>query len=526
VFRRMDLETVLGVLPPLAMIAVVVVGLCWGAGLLRWLGVDLAATHVDGQLKPWLVPYALIGAAAIAFLIWGRRVAPRLRSRLLGAFVAMDLIIFTILGVVAVDAGLGHGGPDRSNTAGEILSGQASALAAGSAAARPITTLGFGGRFAIYDPNEIDARQLPVLGSPDLNDIDGAASVQGYSSIVDGRYAAATGSHQAMGEGQDELSPKAVASGVLGQLDVSALLTVPGYLITSSGSAAPPGPPGTGDRDVAAHARTTWYLGTSLAVARLDVPDPDARKAAGIRIGLEAPDGSTRWFLARAASASLLTIELPHPVTAVAVIGQAGNAPSRLGAPSATGPDGTVFVADGQLQDALAAPQWVPAGHDGSFTVFVDHFTRTMFSLEALPGGSTSGASLRPVDDTDSLAGSAAVAVRSPNGVRVLRSVAAIPGWTATWHPVDGTPTKLDVGRSGLVQVVDVPAGQGILTWSYVSPGFRVGLVLSAGAAVLLLLLLAAARWPRLRIRGPERVAAGRGLLAEPPAERQAAGVS
>ena len=150
-----------------------------------------------------------------------------------------------------------------------------------------------------------------------------------------------------------------------------------------------------------------------------------------------------------------------------------------------------------------------PAGHDGSFTVFADHFARTMFSLEALPGGSTSGASLRRVDDAVSATGSAAVAVRSPHGVRVVRSVAAIPGWTATWHPVDGTPTKLDVGRFGLVQVVDVPAGQGILTWSYVSPGLRVGLMLSAGAALLLLLLLTAARWPRLGIRRPERVLPG-----------------
>jgi len=528
VFRRMDLETALGVLPPLAVITVVVLGLCWGAGLLRWLGVGLAATHVDGQLKPWLVPYALIGAAAIAFLVFGRRVPPRLRSRLLAAFVVTDLIIFTILGVVAVDAGLGRGGPasDHSKTAGDILSGQTSALAPGRVpGARPITALGFGGRFAIYDPNEIDARQLPILGSPDLNGIDGASSIQGYSSIVDGRYAAATGAHQAMGEGQDELSPKAVASGVLGQLDMSALLTVPAYLITSGGSSAPPGPAGTGDRDVAAHGRTTWYFGTSLAVAGLAVPHGDAGKAAGTRIGLETPDGSTRWFRARAASASVLTIKLPHPVTAVAVIGQAGGEPARLGAPSVTETGGSVFVANGQLQDALTAPQWAPAGHDGSFTVFVDHFARTMFSLEALPGGSTSGASLRQVDGASSATGSAAIAVRSPHGVRVVRSVAAIPGWTATWHPVDGTPTKLDVGRSGLVQVVDVPAGQGVLTWSYVSPGFRVGLVLSACAVLLLLALLAAARWPRLGIR-PVRMPAGRGLLGEPPAERQAAGVS
>jgi hypothetical protein len=531
IIRRMDLETVLGVLPPLAMIAVVVIGLCWGAGLLRWLGVGLAATHVDGQLKPWLVPYALVGAAAIAFVIWGRRLRPRLRSRLLGAIVVLDLIIFTILGVVAVDAGLGGGGSgsDHGRTAGDILSGQPAALASADAsAARPIAALGLTGRFAIYDPNEIDARQLPILGSPDLNDIGGAASVQGYSSIVDGRYASATGSHQAMGEGQDELSPAAVASGILGQLDTSVLLTVPAYLITSGGSTAPPGPPGTGERDIAAHDRATWYFGTPLEVARLDVPDANARQgaAAGIRIGLVTPGGPTRWFPARAASASVLTIDLPHPVTGVAVVGQAGGEPSRLGAPSITEPGGNVFVADGQLQDALTAPQWGLAGYDGSFAVFVDRFARAMFSLEALPGRSAVGASLwRVTDASGSAAEPTAVAVRSPHGVRVIRSAAAIPGWSATWQPQAGPPTKLDVGRSGLVQVVDVPAGQGTLTWSYVSPGFRAGLVLSVGAAVLLLLLVAA-RWSGLRIRRPERRPASRGRLAEPPGQRETAGVS
>jgi hypothetical protein len=534
IIRRMDLETVFGVLPPLAMIAVVVIGLCWGAGLLRWLGVGLAATHVDGQLKPWLAPYALIGAAAIAFVICGRRLRAPLRSRLLGAFVVIDLIVFTILGVVAVDAGLGRGGggpaSDRAGTAGEILSGQPSAPRAGGAsAARPIATLGFGGRFAIYDPNEIDARQLPVLGSPDLNDIGGASSIQGYSSIVDGRYASATGSHQAMGEGQDELSPKAVATGTLGQLDTSVLLTVPAYLITSGGSATPPGPSGTGERDIAAHGQTTWYFGTSLAVAKLDVPDANARQAAaaGIRIGLRTPGGPTRWFAARAASGSVLTIDLPHPVTGVAVVGQAGGGPSRLGAPSVTEPGGTVFTADGQLQNALTAPQWGLAGQDGSFAVFVDHFAQGMFSLEALPGRSTLGASLWRVSDVGgSAAGQAAVAVRSPDGVRVVRSVAAIPGWSAIWHPAAGPPAKLDVGRSGLVQVVDVPAGRGILTWSYVSPGFRAGLVLSVAAVAALMALLAAARWSRLRIRRPEPLPASRGLLGAQPGQREPAGVA
>jgi hypothetical protein len=510
--RPIRLETVLGVLPALGMIAVVAVGLTWGAGLLRWLGVGLNATGVDGRLKPWLVPYALIGAGAIAFMIFGRHLQPRLRSRLLCGFVVTDLIIFTATAVVAVDAGLGSGASaaagHRARSVTAILSGQPEASAAARAsAARPVAALGYQGRFAIYDPNQIDARQLPVIGSPDLNDISGTPSVQGYSSIVDGLYASATGSHQAMGEGQDELSPQAVGSGVLDQLDTSLLLTVPAYLITTSGgSAAPPGPAGTGQRDIAAHGQATWYLGTPLEVSKLEVPDADARRAAagGIRIGLMTPGGAAIWFPARAAGSSLLTIDLPHPVTGVAVIGQAGGAPSTLGAPSVTGPDATVFVADGQLQNALTPPQWGLAGHDGSFAVFADRLTRSVLSLEALPGRSTSGASVRRV--RGSAAEPTAAAVRSPDGVRVVRSVAAIPGWSATWHPHAGQPVPLAVGRAGLVQVVSVPPGLGIVTWSYVSPGFTAGFALSVGATALLLLLLLAAG--RLSLLVPMRPAA------------------
>jgi hypothetical protein len=74
--------------------------------------------------------------------------------------------------------------------------------------------------------------------------------------------------------------------------------------------------------------------------------------------------------------------------------------------------------------------------------------------------------------------------------------------------------------------VVDVPAGQGILTWSYMSPGFRAGLVLSVGGAVLLIVLLLAARWSRVKIRRSERVSANSAsVLDEPPGQREPAGV-
>ena len=240
--HRVDLETVLGLLPALAMIVVVVLGLTWGTGLLHWLRAGPGAAGAAGPLRPWLVPYALIGAGAVAFVVFGRRLQPRLRSRWLGGLIAIDLVIFTILSVVAVLPGLG-GGPDPGRGANAAARGGQAAVAppsghSGAAAPapgpRPIAALGFPGRFAIYDPDQIAAHELPVLGAPDLNAASGTPSVQGYTSLVDGFYAAATGAHQAMGQGQDVLAPRAVGDGTLDQLNTSALLTPSAYLITAA----------------------------------------------------------------------------------------------------------------------------------------------------------------------------------------------------------------------------------------------------------------------------------------------------
>jgi hypothetical protein len=300
-----------------------------------------------------------------------------------------------------------------------------------------------------------------------------------------------------MGEGQNVLDPRAVGDGTLDQLDTSILLTPPAYLVTAArGSGPSPGPPGAGQRDVAADHRATWYLATPLDVSRLEMPDPDARQdaAAGTRIGLMTPGGPVRWFPSSAAGASLLTISLRHPVTSVAVVAEA-HGPRHLGPPSVADQDGNVVVANGQLQNALTPPRWGYAGHDGSFAVFVDHFARGPLSLQPLPGRSTSGASVRQMPGSAAApataAAPAAAAVSSPHGVRVVRSVAAIAGWSATWHPRRGETATLAVSRAGLVQAVDVPPGSGVVTWSYAPPWFTAGLALSLGATALILLLVA-----------------------------------
>src|SRR5262249_31657592 len=320
-----------------------------------------SAGSVVGRPPPGRVPYAVIGVAAFGLVILGPCLRPGPRARLLAGLVVIDLVVFTLLGVVAALPGLG-GGPGataRHATGAAATMNRGDRTAAPTSPPRPIAALGYPGRFAIYDPDLIHGDELRLLGSPDLNAVSRTPSVQGYSSTVDG-HSAAAGPAQAMGEGQSELEPRVVGDGTLDQLGPSILLTAPAYLITAAGGSGPsPGPPGTGERDVAADHRATWYFAAPLAVSRLELPDADAKRdaAAGTQIGLMTPGGPIRWLRSGAASTSKLAISLPRPVTSVAVVARARGGPRHLGPPSVAGSDGNGVVANGQLQDALGPPR-------------------------------------------------------------------------------------------------------------------------------------------------------------------------
>ncbi len=499
--RRPARETVLGVVPALAAVVAVALAFTWGVGWVRWVGLDIGpSASVVARLKPWLVPYAVLGAAAAVLVISRRRLRPRLGSRLIAGFVVVDVLVFTILCVVEVGPGVFSSASASAVGPAGAAAGRITTTAAVTAPVRPVAALGYPGRFAIYDPDLLDPSDLSGLDPPDNNALGGAMpSMQGYSSTVDGLYASVTGSHQATGAGQDTLAPKAVADGTLDQLDTTVLLTPSAYLVTRAGGAGPAaGPAGTGRRVISAGQRATWYLGGTSDVSTVEVPDADASRdaAAGTQVGLIAVDGSTRWFRARATTASTLAVTLPQPVASVAVVAQApGRSVGSLGPPSIVAADGSVSVADGQLQDALVPPHWTFAGFDGPFAVFANHDAQPALRLEALPGGSVSGAWVTgsggaPAEPT-------AATVFSPDGVRVVRSVAAISGWSATWKPRHGPSCALTVQRIGLVQAVDVPPGLGVVTWSYTPPGFPVGLALSLAAAALILACLVLARRAR-----------------------------
>jgi hypothetical protein len=480
--RRVTRETILGVIPPLAVVGTAVLGVAWGMSWIRWVGLNISpSVDVVRHLKPYLLPYAVLGAVATALVLFGWRLGRRLRSRLITGFVVVDVIIFTILAVVEV-------GPRLFGGASPAASSAAPSSGGAAAPVRPVAALGYPGRFAIYDPDLLYPDELAGLDPPDNNAVGVGAmpSIQGYTSTVDGVYASVTGSHQATGDGQNTLAPAAVADGTLDQLDTTVLLTPSAYLVTSADGNGPAGGPGgTGRRDISSDQRATWYLGAASDVSKVELPDPDARHdvALGIQIGLTPPGGSTRWFRAQAATPSTLAITVPQPVATVAVVAQARAAPGVLGPPSVVAADGSVVVADGQLQDALVPPRWRFAGFDGPFAVFANHLAQPPLRVEALPGRSVSGAWVGGASGPP--AAPTAATVSSPDGVRVVRSVTAIDGWSTTWQPWHGPVTALTVQADGLVQAVDVPPGLGVLTFRYTPPGFAVGLALSLMAGVL-----------------------------------------
>jgi hypothetical protein len=514
----------LGLVPAVLVVGVVTVTLAWGAGMLRWLGLTAGMANKAGPMAPWLVPFLVIGLGAVALVLWGQRLGHRHRARLLVAFVAADVLVFTLLTTVTLAPGL-----TRSHPPARAASTTASApktTTTPTAPVVPLRDLVGSGRFAIYDPGLYDGAELSALGVPDTNLLSETPSVEGYSSIVDSTYAQLTGSHQAMGEGQNVLDPEAIADGTLDQLDTTVLVTPPSYLTTSVRAGQAPAPGTIGRRRLAPGQSTQWYLGTSLDATSITIPvrSPMSASTPPVRVGLVGGSGSTRWTVPSVVAGELV-VSLAAPGDIVAVRVDAGATSIDLDPPTVTTAPGGLYRADGELQDALVPPRWRFGGMDGAFAVFDDSMARAALTVAAPRNGSTAGVQVRASAGPASSPTRAQVS--SPHGATVVRAVAWIPGWTATWRASGTTGARpLVVARSGLVQAVTVPAGRGTITWSYVPPGERLGLGISAGGLVvvagLAIGVLGWRRRSRRRPPGPRVSAVVSPLRGGDPAERRA----
>jgi hypothetical protein len=517
----------LGAVPGVVVVGLVTVTLAWGAGMLRWLGLSPGRANKAGPMAPWLVPFLVIGLGAVGLVLWGHKLGRRHRARLLVGFVAADVLVFGLLVMVTLAPGLTRShAPVRASS----VAATPKTTTAPVAPVVPLRDLVGAGRFAVYDPDLYDGAEFSALGVPDNNVLSETPSVEGYSSIVDSTYAQLTGSHEAMGEGQNVLDPKVIADGTLDQLDTTVLVTPPAYLATSVSAGQTPVPGAIGRRQLGPGQSTQWYLGTSLDATSISIPVRGTGTGTGappVRVGLVAASGSTQWTVP-AVAGDALVVSLGAPRDVVAVRVDAGATSIDLDPPTVTTAQGGAYRADGQLQDALVPPRWRFGGMDGAFAVFDDTMARAALTVAALPHGSTAGVSVR------ASAGPAfsptRAEVSSPHGVTVIRAVASIPGWTATWRASGTTGSRpLVVTRSGPVQAVTVPAGRGTITWSYVPPGERLGLGISAGGVVVAAgLAVAVLGWRRrsrrrsprprvsavvLPIRGGDPVEHGAGAL-------------
>jgi hypothetical protein len=472
-------EAVGGSAVALVIATVDVAALASPVGLLEWMGVSRATAMArSSSLVPWLVPSLALSLLAVVVLWSGAAMPRRWRATCVAVFTLVDLVVFVTLTVVAVAAPAPGAVPASAVSVRGGAHAGSSTRGPASSRARPLGDLGLRGRFAVYDPTLLDPVQLAALGATDENVVAGTYSVQGYGSIVDGRYAGATGTHAVSGTGQDVFLPRAAGNGTLDQLDTTDVVVPSPYLVTRKGASGPPAGRRTGTRVVHPGSGIAWSLGTPLDVALARVPafPPAGRSVPFVRLGLVTDSGITQWVDARPVrrgSEVSLRLDPAHPVEAVAIVART-DATIRLGPPTLTTPTGTRYVVDGRLEAALTPPHWRYAGRDGPFAVFRNRRAHPVLSVRPLPGRSLAGATVRRLSGSHLAPSSAAVS--APAGAEVIRAVDAIPGWTATWRPVHRGPTVgLVVGRTGLVQVVDVPPGRGTLTWTYAPPGFVAG---------------------------------------------------
>ena len=480
------------VIVPVAAAVLSIIGIASPSTVAGVAGATVGEATRAAPQRPLFVVSAVL-ALALAGLLLQRRLSPRRLAVLVVAFVVADLALFNVTSVWDVAVGWGRAPATATATSGVSMV--------------PLhlpQALGTAGRFVMYNPN-VPSVDLMAVGEPDLNVLDHTYSAQGYSSIVDGTYAAVTGSHLATGEGTNTLDPASLVDGVFDSLDTTALLTYPTALVTS-GTAAPAG---TGDRRAVGPGVTTrWVFAEQLDLSSVSVrwSGGVAPSTAGLEVWLEQAGGAlVAVHPAVSAAGGVLDLRFASPAPGVALVLGSTTSLELESAPVLRTAGGGSYVADGPLEAVLSGSHWRFAGDGGPLAYFANTRADPPLSLRPAPGdGATAGASVRALSGPVLVPGSARVS--SARGVRVVRAVAEIPGWSATWRPsTGGRAVTLPVQRLGLVQAVDVPAGDGVLSWHYSAPGLATGAWCTLAGGALALAIVGALGVARRRRRAHAR---------------------
>ncbi len=478
--QRPGWEAVAGATPPVAVLALLGVVAVGGRQIARSIAGGPVGDWSVARVAPYLATSAVLAAGAAAFSVGHGLLPRRPRARLMLVLALADALLFTA---------------NQSSLAPVYASALRRPDPLAAALGRAV---GPQGRFVVVDPSRSGGIALDRLGAPDLNVLGGPPSAQGYGSLVWAPYARATGTH-----GQDVLAPSAVAGSVLDALSVHVLLvTAASFEVRLHPGQVPAAVPirlGRARPVTRLFGRKDAVTAVTLRAASGDRTDGATMRALAGTIRLLDARGLVEREVPGSTSTSgaggEVTVSYRRPQVAAglafcgsvgaAVGGSAGGAISRLGV-AVTVAGGARFSLSGPLASSATPPHWELAGSLGPYTVL--HDSRASPALS-----STGRASLRALA-SPAWGTVLRVSVRAPEPFTLVRSVADIPGWTAT---IDGNghvrPVK--IRRDGLVQEVALPAGRYVVVFSYETPGLSVGLLASAAGCLALLALLVARRW-------------------------------
>ncbi|AUW93973.1 hypothetical protein BXT84_08440 [Sulfobacillus thermotolerans] len=433
------------------------------ASVFAW-GLWEATSRLFSFMVPYLIVSVLLGAAAVAVIIGLPRVPERWRIGILALFTAVDL-------------GLYDAGQYWLNVPKPSVATGTGYLVAKARAEVPVRT-----RYALYNPDLNDYRQVDAIGQPDLNILTGLPSFQGYGSLVSSRYNNATGAHL-----QATFSPTVLNLPLINQLNVSTLFTVPSSFIQRVPLSWHPR---THVAEPLATAEKPWFFGKMLDVTalHLDMVKPLTASKGRWRVGLVVSGSDKEKWLTPQVRFSGQTVTLSWPATPMAglAIHSPGHRPID-GAMIVTS-EGKAYRITGPLQNMIAFPKWRFVGTIGAFGVFRNTKTQGMVWLTG-PGKAEIVHQTLQAQDT--------VVVSAPRATTLIRSEAYQPGWTATITGPHLDKTER-VEPEGVIQAVAIPKGRYQVIFRYRPRSVRIGLW-GSGVGIAVVVLGALTLWATRR---------------------------
>jgi hypothetical protein len=442
-------------LPALVVLAFSIALLHWGPWVVNRVGITdgLAKMATGLGLINWL--HIGISLAAVLAILLLRN--SRYLFKVLLAILVADILVFVIF------------------TSGGLIGGPGPREASRTAA---LAVLGNNGRFALVDQGGEHTGDYRYIGEPNMNVFTGISSVQGYGALISTIYDDVTGTHpQAM------VNACHLADGTFTQLRLGSIAIATANLMVNTELS--PGVPAS-CVNLKRVPLTDRYFGRIVRVKEIVLTGVEGEVLSSGPLSLQLLNGQGNVVgspqLVTPVEGKKAVFEFPNSALAA---GFEVTSPTgvKIGDTVMT-PYGSLpsYQLDSDFQLAVASSAWHLTSTQEQYSVFK--------AAKVLPEAwLTSPASNGRVTTIRNASwGDTWVSVTLTQSSTLERSEAYLPGWRATaLNNLTGKTVQLKVHRVGLIQEVQVPAGNWTVHFHYHAPYIEVSSALSLIADVLFL---------------------------------------